>query len=167
MTSKTEGKVDNSHMLVKYDARLRDNVAVNVVQEVTDTVQVRCKSLWCGCVQVACWGGGGAGGSACCGTRVGAALAVRSFVRVCPTMSGKCASLFLLVSRVVDAVGAVSSVQVAETGTHISAGAIPTGIGKVRQMNSSSVNAAVGSGCSNSRIQQDHFACSGCSGGAQ
>ena len=40
MTSKTEGKVDNSHMLVKYDARLRDNVAVNVVQEVTDTVQV-------------------------------------------------------------------------------------------------------------------------------
>jgi hypothetical protein len=58
VTSKTEGKVDNSHMLVKYDARLRDNVAVNVVQEVTDTVQVRCKSLWCGCVQVACWGGG-------------------------------------------------------------------------------------------------------------
>lgn len=40
VTSKTEGKVDNSHMLVKYDARLRDNVAVNVVQEVTDTVQV-------------------------------------------------------------------------------------------------------------------------------
>lgn len=44
MTSKTEGKVDNSHMLVKYDARLRDNVAVNVVQEVTDTVQVRSTS---------------------------------------------------------------------------------------------------------------------------
>lgn len=42
VTSKTEGKVDNSHMLVKYDARLRDNVAVNVVQEVTDTVQVGC-----------------------------------------------------------------------------------------------------------------------------
>lgn len=41
VTSKTEGKVDNSHMLVKYDARLRDNVAVGVVQEVTDTVQVR------------------------------------------------------------------------------------------------------------------------------
>jgi hypothetical protein len=40
VTSKTEGKVDTSHMLVKYDARLRDNVAVNVVQEVTDTVQV-------------------------------------------------------------------------------------------------------------------------------
>jgi hypothetical protein len=44
VTSKTEGKVDNSHMLVKYDARLRDNVAVNVVQEVTDTVQVRSTS---------------------------------------------------------------------------------------------------------------------------
>lgn len=40
VTSKTEGKVDNSHMLVKYDARLRDNVAVGVVQEITDTVQV-------------------------------------------------------------------------------------------------------------------------------
>lgn len=48
VTSKTEGKVDNSHMLVKYDARLRDNVAVNVVQEVTDTVQV-------------CWAWGGSG----------------------------------------------------------------------------------------------------------
>jgi hypothetical protein len=41
VTSKTEGKVDNSHMLVKYDARLRDNVAAGVVAEVTDTVQVR------------------------------------------------------------------------------------------------------------------------------
>uniref|UniRef100_A0A383WGX9 LOV domain-containing protein n=1 Tax=Tetradesmus obliquus TaxID=3088 RepID=A0A383WGX9_TETOB len=41
VTSKTEGKVDNSHMLVKYDARLRDNVASGVVQEVTDTVQQR------------------------------------------------------------------------------------------------------------------------------
>jgi hypothetical protein len=40
VTSKTEGKVDNSHMLVKYDARLRDNAAHGVVQEVTDTVQV-------------------------------------------------------------------------------------------------------------------------------
>eukprot|EP00879_Flechtneria_rotunda_P014547 GHRR01015202.1.p1 GENE.GHRR01015202.1~~GHRR01015202.1.p1 ORF type:complete len:698 (+),score=278.76 GHRR01015202.1:156-2249(+) len=40
VTSKTEGKVDNSHMLVKYDARLRDNVAVKMVQEITDTVQV-------------------------------------------------------------------------------------------------------------------------------
>lgn len=40
VTSKTEGKVDNSHMLVKYDARLRDNVASGVVQEVTDTVQM-------------------------------------------------------------------------------------------------------------------------------
>ena len=50
VTSKTEGKVDNSHMLVKYDARLRDNVAVNVVQEVTDTVQVGscCQSCWLG-----------------------------------------------------------------------------------------------------------------------
>ena len=32
--------MDNSHMLVKYDARLRDNAAHGVVQEVTDTVQV-------------------------------------------------------------------------------------------------------------------------------
>lgn len=57
VTSKTEGKVDNSHMLVKYDARLRDNVAVNVVQEVTDTVQVRGACIgrgWAG-GQVAPW----------------------------------------------------------------------------------------------------------------
>ncbi|KAF8064530.1 hypothetical protein HT031_003330 [Scenedesmus sp. PABB004] len=40
VTSKTEGKVDSKQLLVKYDARLRDNVAVNVVQEITDTVQV-------------------------------------------------------------------------------------------------------------------------------
>lgn len=59
VTSKTEGKVDNSHMLVKYDARLRDNVAVNVVQEVTDTVQVRV-GMW-----VSCKGWGAAGWHLC------------------------------------------------------------------------------------------------------
>jgi len=65
VTSKTEGKVDNSHMLVKYDARLRDNVAVNVVQEVTDTVQVGC----CTCrehIWGMTWLGGHQGGSGVC-----------------------------------------------------------------------------------------------------
>lgn len=46
--------MDNSHMLVKYDARLRDNAAHGVVQEVTDTVQV-------GLGHARNWGGGGCG----------------------------------------------------------------------------------------------------------
>lgn len=40
VTSKTEGQVDKNKSLINYDARLRDNVAVDVVTEVTDTVQV-------------------------------------------------------------------------------------------------------------------------------
>jgi hypothetical protein len=39
VTSKTEGKVHNDNMLIKYDARLRDNVAVNIVTDVTNAVQ--------------------------------------------------------------------------------------------------------------------------------
>jgi hypothetical protein len=41
VTSKTEGKVAASQSLLHQDARLRDNVAFNIVQEVTNTVQVR------------------------------------------------------------------------------------------------------------------------------
>lgn len=40
MTSKTEGQVDKNKSLINYDARLRDNVAVDLVTEITDTVQV-------------------------------------------------------------------------------------------------------------------------------
>jgi hypothetical protein len=66
VTSKTEGKIDNSHMLVKYDARLRDNIAVNVVQEVTDTVQVSWARLcWQGYGQGSSGSGGGGICSAC------------------------------------------------------------------------------------------------------
>ncbi|KAI8463717.1 MAG: putative blue light receptor [Monoraphidium minutum] len=39
VTSKTEGKVAASASLLHQDARLRDNVAFNIVQEVTNTVQ--------------------------------------------------------------------------------------------------------------------------------
>jgi len=39
VTSKTEGKLPHENLLVKYDARLRDNVAVNIVTDVTNTVQ--------------------------------------------------------------------------------------------------------------------------------
>ncbi|KIZ02931.1 hypothetical protein MNEG_5031 [Monoraphidium neglectum] len=39
VTSKTEGKVAASQSLLHQDARLRDNVAFNIVQEVTNTVQ--------------------------------------------------------------------------------------------------------------------------------
>jgi hypothetical protein len=39
VTSKTEGKIHNDNMLIKYDARLRDNVAVNIVTDVTNAVQ--------------------------------------------------------------------------------------------------------------------------------
>jgi hypothetical protein len=53
VTSKTEGKVDNSHMLVKYDARLRDNVASGVVAEVTDTVQVHATAHGGVCLTIA------------------------------------------------------------------------------------------------------------------
>jgi PAS domain-containing protein len=39
VTSKTEGKLPHENLLVKYDARLRDNVAVNIVTDVTNAVQ--------------------------------------------------------------------------------------------------------------------------------
>ena len=45
VTSKTEGKAfadaTGVPLLVKYDTRLRDNVAKNIVQDVTTQVQVR------------------------------------------------------------------------------------------------------------------------------
>ena len=47
VTSKTEGKAfadaTGVPLLVKYDTRLRDNVAKNIVQDVTSQVQV---SIW-------------------------------------------------------------------------------------------------------------------------
>lgn len=49
MTSKTEGKAFSDAtgvpLLVKYDTRLRENVAKNIVQDVTSQVQVRTSLL--------------------------------------------------------------------------------------------------------------------------
>ncbi len=53
VTSKTEGKTDvDKHvpLLVKYDTRLRENVARNIVEDVTNAVQTAetgaCICLW-------------------------------------------------------------------------------------------------------------------------
>ena len=49
MTSKTEGKAFSDAtgvpLLVKYDTRLRENLAKNIVQDVTSQVQVRTSLL--------------------------------------------------------------------------------------------------------------------------
>jgi hypothetical protein len=80
VTSKTEGKIHNDNMLIKYDARLRDNVAVNIVTDVTNAVQKQ-ETGTAAPLSVIPTGGGQAGKSsqqqglgalgsscACCGT---------------------------------------------------------------------------------------------------